>query len=487
MNYDKWKWEDRGAGSLFLDALNPRIPPSPKALTQPELIQELAEHDDVYELSKNIAANGFFPSEPLVVIRATDGLVVVEGNRRLAACKLLLQPDLSPDNLKSRFKALSATFDHKLLSKIPILIAPSREAAIPLIIARHTATQIAKWQPAMQAHFYHTLVQSGISIEDIATKFNLKAGEIKDGLLNHNLYLMACRLNLPAATEAIVKDPRKFPLTTLKRIFETPDGRTFFGVEFADDGNVVGKIEAEEFKKGFSRAVSDVALSEVDSRILNSPAEIKKYLAGYSSGETPNLKKAGSFDSTTFMSNTNAPRPAAPKKKKTGAGPILPSKGLIPRTASCNITNPRVQALFWELRTLSPHTYANACTFAFRCFLELSTFCFLEAKGDIAKMEAAAQASLVKQNAKIPQGKPQRTLPPNWTPELSAMLKWTVDPKNKVLPAGHLAKALSQAIHDERDLIAMNLVTHNPVYPASETRLRESYARLAAFLNHILA
>ena len=219
MNYDKWKWEDRGAGSLFLDALNPRIPPSPKALTQPELIQELAEHDDVYELSKNIAANGFFPSEPLVVIRATDGLVVVEGNRRLAACKLLLQPDLSPDNLKSRFKALSATFDHKLLSKIPILIAPSREAAIPLIIARHTATQIAKWQPAMQAHFYHTLVQSGISIEDIATKFNLKAGEIKDGLLNHNLYLMACRLNLPAATEAIVKDPRKFPLTTLKRIF----------------------------------------------------------------------------------------------------------------------------------------------------------------------------------------------------------------------------------------------------------------------------
>jgi hypothetical protein len=470
----------------MLDPQNPRIPPSPKSLTQVELLIELAIHDDVHELARNIAANGFFPSEPLVAIKEHSGLFVVEGNRRLAACKLLMAPDLAPEGLRSKFKSLSAMFEQNALRKLPILIAPSREATIPLIIARHTATQISKWQPAMQAHFYYTLVGHGLPIEDVAAKFHLPAGEIKDALVSHNLYTMACRLDLPDQTAEIVRDPRKFKLTNLTRIFQVPAARDFFGVQFADDGTVFGNIDPEEFKKGFLKTVTDVATGATDSRRLNTPDEIKQHLAGYTPLEKPDLSKIGTFDSATFMRHGGR-RPIPRRKKGKRKAPPFPSRGLIPTTVNCNVTDPRVLELFGELRRLPPATFPNACSFAFRCFLELSAYSFLHSKGEVTKMKAEAQAAITKHNASLPPGKPPRTLRPHWTPELGEMLKWIADPNRNLIPPGHISKALNQAIHDEKDLVSLNLIVHNPSYPASERRLRESWARLEGFTKFILA
>jgi len=63
----------------------------------------------VAEVALSIAANGFWDYEPLVVTNERDHWVVIEGNRRLAAVKLLCNeaerkrvgatdlPDVSPD------------------------------------------------------------------------------------------------------------------------------------------------------------------------------------------------------------------------------------------------------------------------------------------------------------------------------------------------------------------------------------------------------
>jgi hypothetical protein len=48
----------------------------------------------VDELALSIAASGFFPHEPLMVASEGDRAVVVEGNRRLLAVKLLVDPGL---------------------------------------------------------------------------------------------------------------------------------------------------------------------------------------------------------------------------------------------------------------------------------------------------------------------------------------------------------------------------------------------------------
>lgn len=486
MNYANWKTETRGAGNLFLDPRNPRIPPSSKPLDEGDLIAELVLHDDVYDLAKNIAANGFFPSEPLVAVKEGSKLFVVEGNRRLAACKLLVSPEAAPKEFESKFRSLSEKFDQNSLKAIPVLIAPSRGSTVPLVIARHTSTQIERWVPAMQANFYYNLLRQGMSIEDVAKEFNQTVGKIREALHAHHLYQMACRLDLPQQTADVVRNPRRFSLTTLERIFETPVGREFFGVSLREDGALEGTIDPNEFKKGFARVVADVATEKVDSRLLNTPDDIQKYLTGFPTSERPDLSKKGSFDSTTFLKpGPSEPVPTATKPIKKPAASTV-SVGLIPRTFECNLAVRRIQDLFAELKRLSPVKFPNACALALRCFLELSLYSFLDSKGEITKMRAEEQAAIAAKNAKRPPDKQIPPPPQDWMPGLDPMLRWIAEPVRNLIAQPHLTKALKKIMRDEQELFALNLYAHNPAYHPTEPRLRESWKKLEDLFKAIL-
>jgi hypothetical protein len=487
MNYSNWERKEKSPASLFLDPRNPRIPPSPQPLAEPGLIEELVLHDDVYPLARNIVANGFFPNEALIAVEEENKLIVVEGNRRLAACKLLLSPEAAPTSFQARFKSLASTFDQNQIKTVPVLVPPSRDAAIPLIIARHTATQIQHWEPLMQARFYYSLLQTGASIEDVAKRFALTPSEIRASLSDHNLYQMACRLKLPSDVAAKVRNPREFSITTLRRVFDTPKARQFFGVELREDGSIHGKIDPTEFEKAFSKVVQDVAGGNVDSRRLNSPAHIMAYLDGLPSTEKPDLSKGGTFDSDSFLTGTpvsDVAKPPKPKKRAKSAGT---SKGLVPRSMQCNINNSRVRKLFEELKDLSPAKFPNACAFTFRSFLELSVYSFLGSKNEIAKMTVEAKSEIAKKNSGLPLGKQKVKLAAHWTPNLSAMLKRLADPNQTIIPQGHITKALGKVINEEQDLFGLNLMVHNPAYHPTEPRLRATWANLEEFFKVILS
>ena len=81
---------------LLLDPRNPRLVEfavSSKP-SQDELLQALYQQMAAEELAMSIAYNGYFEHEPLIIEPRADGnYTVVEGNRRLAAVKLLLSSD----------------------------------------------------------------------------------------------------------------------------------------------------------------------------------------------------------------------------------------------------------------------------------------------------------------------------------------------------------------------------------------------------------
>ena len=69
--------------------------------SQQEIIQYLFDHDKAMDLVQSIATRGYFPTEPLLVIKERKQLVVVEGNRRCAALKVLKKSGYSePDRCK---------------------------------------------------------------------------------------------------------------------------------------------------------------------------------------------------------------------------------------------------------------------------------------------------------------------------------------------------------------------------------------------------
>ncbi|VAW43545.1 hypothetical protein MNBD_CHLOROFLEXI01-112 [hydrothermal vent metagenome] len=92
----KIEWEE--FENLKLDIQNPRIASitNNETLTSDELVKLLWTEMAVAEIALSIAVNGYFSGEPLFVIpdEETGKYIVVEGNRRLAAVRILLKDDL---------------------------------------------------------------------------------------------------------------------------------------------------------------------------------------------------------------------------------------------------------------------------------------------------------------------------------------------------------------------------------------------------------
>ena len=82
---------------LHFDIKNARFTPDkrPDENTDSAIIATLARTADLAELTQSISTSGYINIEPLVVVVRDDQLIVLEGNRRLAALKCLRNPDLA--------------------------------------------------------------------------------------------------------------------------------------------------------------------------------------------------------------------------------------------------------------------------------------------------------------------------------------------------------------------------------------------------------
>lgn len=85
----------RHIAELLLDDENPRLPLDVEVTDQYALIRFFDARYNLDELAESMVEEGFFVEEPLLTVPHPDGehRVVVEGNRRLATLKLLLDAD----------------------------------------------------------------------------------------------------------------------------------------------------------------------------------------------------------------------------------------------------------------------------------------------------------------------------------------------------------------------------------------------------------
>jgi hypothetical protein len=78
------------------DPNNPRlIEQGLKKPTDAQIVRALADNADLSEIVQSIAANGYIDIEPLIVQRDKSRYVVLEGNRRLAAIRVIQDPELA--------------------------------------------------------------------------------------------------------------------------------------------------------------------------------------------------------------------------------------------------------------------------------------------------------------------------------------------------------------------------------------------------------
>lgn len=142
--------------NLLLDEENPRLPESIKR-DQQSMIDYIAETTSIEELMQAIGENDYFPGEPLIAVphgKKKDHFVVVEGNRRLTALKLLQNPgSCSKPGTKMREISAEAKFKPSL---VPAVIRSTRAEVLPYLGFRHI-TGVKQWEPLAKARYIEQL------------------------------------------------------------------------------------------------------------------------------------------------------------------------------------------------------------------------------------------------------------------------------------------------------------------------------------------
>ena len=150
---------------LAFDVKNPRLAGFDTGSGEPEIIKMLWEMMDVEELVLSIAASGYFPHEPVIVITEGGSNVVIEGNRRLAAVKLLCQPAPGRD-FNARIPRISRE-RRESLARIPGL-SSTREDAWRYLGFKHVNGP-AKWGSYVKSKYIADVHRNyGVPLDEIA-------------------------------------------------------------------------------------------------------------------------------------------------------------------------------------------------------------------------------------------------------------------------------------------------------------------------------
>jgi hypothetical protein len=153
---------------LFLDSENPRLAKSGEMTDDSEILKELYRRYDLKDLLSSLAQHGYFSEEPLIGVPRdsnAETFTIVEGNRRLAALKILLFEDVRE---MVGVKKLPEIKDgvRKKLNPVPVKVYASREEIVPYLGVRHI-TGVKPWDSISKAKYIKKLIENDIPIKEV--------------------------------------------------------------------------------------------------------------------------------------------------------------------------------------------------------------------------------------------------------------------------------------------------------------------------------
>ncbi len=180
---------------LLLDSKNPRLgrQNTTKDLSQDQVL-ELMKDWALEELAISFLESGFWPQEAVIVVREKVGqgprLVVVEGNRRLAALKLLFSAREGRVVSKgwAELAASGTPAQFARLETVPYLIAESRTDVDTYLGFRHV-TGIKQWNPAEKAEYIAHLVDQGMTYRDVMRRIGSKTPTVRQNYITYRVLL----------------------------------------------------------------------------------------------------------------------------------------------------------------------------------------------------------------------------------------------------------------------------------------------------------
>lgn len=138
---------------LHFDPENPRFYRLNDPSSVEAVIEEMLDDEGVEELMLSIGQKGYFEGEPLLIAADKNGKrVVVEGNRRLAATKLLNGEIIPPKRRSANVKLIREETQYKPPTELPCIVYPTRREVLQYLGFRHI-TGIKQWDSLSKARY----------------------------------------------------------------------------------------------------------------------------------------------------------------------------------------------------------------------------------------------------------------------------------------------------------------------------------------------
>lgn len=381
---------------LDLDKRNPRINSVEDQTTAlRELLSIEKDAEKIFALAANICEMGMLdPGDRLYVIPSDseqDRYIVLDGNRRLTALRLLSQATLIDRDdiglssvMRQRFKRLQRDHAGRWPTEVDVVVFDSRQAANEFIRLRHTGENAgagrSAWSALQVARFDNTGTWQCLEQLRHDNALSLDASNALDrgefAITNFervaNVGAFQERFGYALASSFSVNSKERAYAALSKLAADVVSGRVHSREEFAEAKNMSGYFdEVEAF----------IAPPPPPSPPLPSPPSPSPNGASDSSNNgappTPNVENDGSVVNNPPPAPSPTPTPTPPpvRKKRTSAY-------LVDKKALLNVTNPKCRLVIDELKgkvkvTDSPF----ACALLVRSFQEMTSYIYLDAMG----------------------------------------------------------------------------------------------------------
>ncbi len=179
---------------LLLDDENPRFASSQLVksktakISQESIITHLITYADIIRLAHRInEVKALHGSELITCYKRNDSYVVLEGNRRTCACKLLLDRELIPEKFRRNFPFISEETKSNI-EEIMVIVYPDRESVQAYLSDRHI-NGIKKWSALEKNNFYMNLFDEYKNIKTITAYTSDSESVIKNCIRKYQFFM----------------------------------------------------------------------------------------------------------------------------------------------------------------------------------------------------------------------------------------------------------------------------------------------------------
>jgi len=448
--------------------------------------------------------------EEPVVCKENESYVVLEGNRRMAALKILL----SPRKYLSSIRATTIERANFQIEKIDCHVAPTRIAANRLIYRRHNGIPVKRWDKINQDAYLNNLISiEHLNIDEINKELGVPPSEIRKSLRRFNAHQLAIKLfhSYPYELQQIAQTD--FPITNLERFYDNEKGAKFIGISFTATGKVKRHIPQKDFNERFMFIVREILNDRLNSRIFNGDKEKEdyfKYLSEKFSLVPANFEESGFIDDD--KPDVSEPQSESqPQPKGKGTNQSVSNIKLFGE-ADWHTDIYRIDALFMSLQKINHKSHLDMVAISFRCYLDMIVYQYLRKKNLIQNVCEIENVEINKENNKKYDKARKYILTKyaisedeivetdlrgilnlfekrdvNYAPNLSKMLKYIASTP-ELLSDPRQREALSHFLTPSNPLInikSLNLLIHNEYQSISVEELKKTALFLLPLLQHI--